>query len=58
MTEEEYNYIKGRLINDFWACLGHKALSMAFIVMQWGFEALGAAWPLIVAYLRKNGYFE
>lgn len=58
MTEEDYICLRTRLVEDFWAYIGHKFYDLLMFMLEWIFRALGAAWPIILAWLRSKGYID
>ena len=58
MPEDEYTALKARIFEDALHEIRKKAFEMLMVILEWAFKALGALWPIVLAWLRKNGYLE
>lgn len=58
MTDDEYAALKTRLFEDALHEIRKKTLEVLMVILEWSFKALGALWPIVLAWLRKNGYLD
>ncbi len=58
MTDQEYEHLKKRLLDDVNAWIGQQALNITLLLLEWSFKGLGAALPLLIEWFKKHGYLQ